>query len=167
MNSKGVTVGLIDEAIALEERAEMNYRSAAETTTDASAAKILSLLADEEANHANALRTMNVGSVGASDSLIGAAQDWIGGVIEGGSGAMSSDEELRQVLQHAMEIERATETFYRERGEVAEDPAIAELFSRLATIEKGHYLFVSSLAEYFDRPNEWVESAEFGLRPEY
>jgi len=160
-------VGLIDEAIALEERAESNYRSAAETTSDPSAAKILTLLANEEANHANALRMMNVGSVGSSESLVSVARDWIGGVIEGGSAAISSDGSLRDVLQHAMEIERATETFYRERGAVSEDAAIAELFSRLAVIEKAHYLFVSSLSEYFDRPNEWVESAEFGLRDEY
>ena len=26
---------------------------------------------------------------------------------------------------------------------------------------------VSSLVEYYNRPNEWVESAEFGLRPDY
>jgi len=160
-------VGLIDEAIALEERAETNYRSAAETIADAGAARILTLLADEEASHANALRIMNVSSVGSSASLIAAAQDWIGGVVEGAAVAISTDTALRDVLQRAMELERATETFYRERGAGADDPAIAELFARLAAIEKTHYLFVSSLSEYFDRPNEWVESAEFGLRPEY
>jgi len=160
-------VGLKDEAIALEERAETNYRSAAETTSDPSAARILTLLADEEAGHADALRVMDVGSVGATESLIEAARDWIGGIVEGGAGAISTDEGLREIIQQAMETERATETFYREKGEAAEDRAIRELFSRLAAIERAHYQFVSSLAEYFDRPNEWVESAEFGLRPEY
>jgi hypothetical protein len=38
---------------------------------------------------------------------------------------------------------------------------------QLTAIEKGHFLFVSSLVEYYDRPAEWVESAEFGLRDEY
>ncbi len=160
-------MGLIDEAIALEERAETNYRSAAEMTTDPSAAKILTLLADEEAQHVNALRVMNIGSVGSAASLIDAGKDWIGGVIEGGAGVISSDAALRDVLQHAMEIERGTEAFYRERGEASDDGAIRELFSRLAAAEKLHYAFVSSLAEYFDRPSEWVESAEFGLRDEY
>jgi hypothetical protein len=47
------------------------------------------------------------------------------------------------------------------------DPREKELFGILATQELGHYLLVSSLAEYFDRPAEWVESAEFGLREEY
>ena len=160
-------MGLIDEAIALEERAETNYRSAAEMTTDASAGKILTLLADQEAQHANALRVMNVGSVGSAASLIDEARDWIGGVIEGAAGVISLDSGLRDVLQSAMDIEQATETFYREKGEAAEDRAIAELFSRLAAIEKTHYLLVSSLVEYYERPAEWVESAEFGLRDEY
>jgi rubrerythrin len=160
-------MGLIDEAIALEERAETNYRSAAEMTSDPSAAKILELLADQEAEHARALRVMNVGTVGSAESLVEAGMDWIGGVIEGAGGAISTDSKLRDVLQRAMEIERATERFYRERGASASDRSVAELFARLAAIEKLHFLFVSSLVEYFDRPAEWVESAEFGLRPPY
>ncbi len=160
-------MGLIDEAIALEERAETNYRAAAETTTDPSAAQILTLLADEEAQHADALRTMNVGTVQESKSLIDAARDWIGGKVEGGSGTISTDAALLDVLRSALEIERATEVFYREQGAASDSREIRVLFERLAAIEKGHYLFVSSLIEYYDRPNEWVESAEFGLRPEY
>ena len=31
----------------------------------------------------------------------------------------------------------------------------------------GNDALVSSLVEYYNRPNEWVESAEFGLRPDY
>ena len=160
-------MGLIDEAIALEERAETNYRSAAETTSDPSAEKILMLLADEETGHANALRTMNAGSLQAGSSLIDAAMDWIGGVIEGGVGSISTDAALLDVLRQAVEIERATETFYREQAALSEANEIRTLFNRLAAIEKGHFLFVSSLVEYYDRPNEWVESAEFGLRGEY
>jgi len=160
-------VGLIDDAIALEERAETNYRGAAETTTDPSARKILTMLANEEAKHANALRTMNVGSLQADTGLIDAAKDWVGGNIEGGVGSISTDAGLLEVLRQAMEIERATETFYREQKAIAERDKTRALFDRLAEIEKGHFLFVSSLVEYYDRPNEWVESAEFGLRHEY
>jgi len=164
---KGEIVGLIDEAIALEERAETNYRSAAEMTSDPSAAKILGMLADEEARHADALRTMNAGSVQAEVSLIDAARDWVGGSIEGGVGAISSDAGLLDVLRRATDIERTTETFYREQGAASDDAQIRALFERLASIEKGHFQFVSSLVEYYERPEEWVESAEFGLRADY
>jgi rubrerythrin len=160
-------MGLIDEAIALEERAENNYRSAAETTSDVGAKKILAMLADEEARHVNVLRTMNVGALQLEFSLIDAALDWVGGVIEGGAASLSSDGSLRAILKSALEMERVTEAFYRERAESTADTEITALFERLAGIEKAHYLFVSSLVEYYDRPAEWVESAEFGLRDEY
>jgi len=160
-------VGLIDEAIALEERAENNYRSAAETTSDAGARKILTLLAEEEARHITALRVMNAGSLQSEVSLVDVALDWVGGTIEGGAASLSTDGSLREILETAAEIERATEVFYNERCEQTEDAEIAKLFARLADIEKGHRLFVESLVLYYDRPAEWVESAEFGLREEY
>lgn len=62
---------------------------------------------------------------------------------------------------------RATETFYREQGAATDNDEIEVMFSRLDAIEKGHYAFVSSLAGYYHRPAEWVESAEFGLRDKY
>ena len=71
------------------------------------------------------------------------------------------------MLRGAMEIERTTETFYRDHRRQTEDPAAQTLFSRLAEVERAHFLFVSSLVTYFDRPAEWIESAEFGLRDEY
>ena len=37
----------------------------------------------------------------------------------------------------------------------------------LANIENGHYVLIGSWIEYFDRPREWIENAEFGLREEY
>ena len=160
-------MGLIDEAIALEERAETTYRGAAEVSTDPTAVRILTLLADEEARHADALRTMNAGNLQTTVSLIDVARDWIGGAVEGGAVKISSDTGLHDVLQRAMEIEAATARFYREKAVDAESREIATLFERLAGIENAHYLFVGSLVEYFDRPSEWIESAEFGLRDEY
>jgi len=99
--------------------------------------------------------------------LIEAAKDWVGGGIEGGVGSISTDTGLLDVLRKAMEIERTTETFYRERAAASDSAEIRTLFERLSRIEKAHYLLVGSLIEYYDRPNEWIESAEFGLRAEY
>ena len=78
-----------------------------------------------------------------------------------------SDGSLREILQKAMETERATKRFYEEKAASADDEKVKDLFSKLARQEASHCLLVSSLAEYFDRPAEWVESAEFGLRSEY
>jgi rubrerythrin len=160
-------MGIIDDAIALETRAEDIYRNAAKTTPDLGARKILELLADEEAQHAGALREMGEAKELRGPNLTAAAREWVRGAVEGGEATISSDAGLIEVLRRAMDIEQTTEAFYREHGKEATDPRVVGLFAKLAEIENEHFHFVSSLVEYYDRPNEWIESAEFGLRPEY
>ena len=158
---------VIKQAIHLETTAEANYREAARKTSDPSAGKILELLADEESEHAKILRGMSDVADLENSNVVDKATTWIRGVIEGGLPTISSDVDLLEVLRRAMGIEQMTEAFYREQGSEAEDEDIESLFGRLADIEKAHFLFVGSLVEYFDRPNEWIENAEFGLRDEY
>ena len=159
-------MGLIDDAIALERKAEGNYRKAGLGTADAGAKKILDLLADEEAAHAAALEAMTGAKRLEGPDLLEAAREWVRGAIEGGAGSISADATLREVLERAMDLEQTTEAFYREQAAFAE-PKQRDLLLSLADAEKRHYQLVSSLVIYFDRPTEWVESAEFGLREEY
>ena len=158
---------IIEQAIHLEEAARDNYREAAQATSDPSAAKILEFLADEEDGHAKSLRAMTDVSVEKGSDVLQSAKDWIRGVVEGGATAISSDAGLLSSLRRALTIEQTTESFYRDHANTAEDVSVKELFAQLADVEKQHFLLVGSLVEYFDRPNEWVESAEFGLRNDY
>jgi rubrerythrin len=158
---------IIEQAIHLEVTAEANYREAARSTLDASAGRILELLADEEANHARVLRGMGDVSDLADTGLLDQAKAWINGVVEGGRLAISHDSGLLNVLRRAMDMEQMTQAFYEEQRNQAENEKTRVLFERLAAIETTHFHFVGSLVEFYNRPNEWVESAEFGLRNEY
>lgn len=42
-----------------------------------------------------------------------------------------------------------------------------ELFEFLIKQEQEHYRIISDILTMINRPNEWVESAEFGIREEY
>lgn len=160
---------LIDDAVRLEEEARRAYTEAAARVRDTSARKILHLLAEQEAAHADALRHLAepVGISGAN--LLAEAKSWIRGAVEGGALHISEDAGLLDILRRASEMERLTEAFYREHADADEgvEPRRAALFRELAEVERAHFVLVSSLVDYFDRPNEWVEAAEFGLRPEY
>lgn len=159
---------IIDQAIHLEESAENHYRTASQRTTDPGAARILELLADQEAEHARVLREMEGESpLGGEVDILEQANAWVQGAVEGAQTAISQDAGLLDVLNRAMDIEHRTETFYQEQAQRVDDPAVTALFSRLAKAERKHYLFVGSLVEYFNRPSEWVEDAEFGMRAEY
>lgn len=158
---------IIEQAIHLETTAEKTYREASQATSDPSAGRILEFLAEEEGHHAEALREMNdIAGLEGSD-LLSEARSWIHGVVEGGGQVISPDTDLLAVLRRAMDIEQMTESFYRKHAISAEDDGVVRLFTKLADIEKEHFLLIGSLVEYFDRPNEWIESAEFGLRNDY
>jgi len=162
-------VGLIDDAIGLEERARSYYEEAAGRVDDKSGRKILKLLADEEKRHAAALAEMKDGIYGGleASSLIDEVRGLIEGAVKEGKDAVSTDASLRDILQKAMGIEGATRRFYEEKAASADEEKVKDLFIELAKQETSHYLLVSGLSEYFNRPAEWIESAEFGLRPEY
>jgi rubrerythrin len=160
-------MGVIDDAVRLEEMAEKNYRQAADRAQNPSATKLLVLLADAEASHAIALRNLGAAKDLRGPDLVAAASVWVRGAVEGGASSLSRDGGLLGLLRRAMDIEHQTETFYREHAEGADDLRVARLLGDLAQVEQSHYALVSSLVEYYNRPNEWVESAEFGLRPDY
>lgn len=162
-------MAVLDEAVVLETRAREYYEKAAERVNDSSAARILELLADEEKRHAELLEEMKGGAHATleASSLLQSVRGLVEGAVAGGQAVISTDASMGDVLQRAMEIEQETERFYKEHAERAEEKKLRDLFDYLASQEMDHYLLIGSLAEYFDRPAEWVESAEFGLRPEY
>lgn len=161
-----MAVGLIEEAVELERKAEAGYRAAAAATFDPGARAILVLLADAEAEHGMALGGQKKALDVHGRNLVEAARSWVRGAVEGGR-PLSPDAGLLAVLRRAMDSEQATETFYRTQGAESDEPRVRQLFGMLAAAEAEHYRFLSSLVEYFNRPNEWVESAEFGVRPDY
>jgi rubrerythrin len=163
-------MAVLDDALVLEERAKKYYTDMGKQVTDPSAKKILELLANEEKKHIEALNQIKTGSFSqlTAPSLLNQVQGMVEGAVTSGQSTISTDASMRDVLQQAMEIEQSTERFYKEQAaSLEESSTLRDLFESLAESEMEHYLLVSSLAEYFNRPKEWVEAAEFGLRPEY
>ena len=160
-------MGVLHDAVHLEEKAERSYREAARHVDDPGARVLFGLLADAEAAHAATLREWSGTLDLEGPDLLAAARAWVNKAIEGGSAQLSSDVRTLGILRKAMDIERETETFYRHHEERSTDVRVREVLGELAGVEHAHYVLVSSLVEYYNRPNEWVESAEFGVRPEY
>lgn len=160
-------MGVIHDAVHLEEKAERSYRDAARRVQDPGARRLLGLFADAEAGHAALLREFGHVDDLESPDLVTAATAWVRGAVEGGAVALSEDVQILDIMRHAMDIERETEVFYRHHAEHASDVRVGEVLGQLAGIEHGHYELLGSLVEYYNRPREWVESAEFGLRPDY
>lgn len=67
----------------------------------------------------------------------------------------------------ALEMEKKSIALYQELLSKATDPADKALFEHLVKQEKDHYAVLEDLVDHVGRPEQWVESAEFGRRKEY
>lgn len=71
------------------------------------------------------------------------------------------------VYNYAVEQEKKSIKLYQGMLEQAKDPKDKELFTFLLKEEKEHLYLFEDLVILLTRPEEWVESAEFGIREEY
>ena len=67
----------------------------------------------------------------------------------------------------AMDKEKKSIELYKEMLEEAKDEQDKEVFRFLINEEEIHFNLLEELWSHLNRAEEWVESAEFGLREEY
>jgi len=58
-------------------------------------------------------------------------------------------------------------TLYQKYSLESTDKESKKLYESLMKQEEVHYEIIDQLVSLISRPEEWVESAEFGLREEY
>lgn len=71
------------------------------------------------------------------------------------------------VYMAALDKEEKSIELYTELLESAEEERERELFEFLIEQEKEHHSIIDSILTLVNRPNDWVEDAEFGLREDY
>ncbi|MBN7773597.1 ferritin-like domain-containing protein [Clostridium aminobutyricum] len=71
------------------------------------------------------------------------------------------------VYRMALEKEEQSVKFYQDLHDKASEEQSKTVFGYLIEQEKKHCIIVEELIKMASRPEEWIESAEFGLREEY
>ncbi|NLN05854.1 MAG: ferritin family protein [Clostridiaceae bacterium] len=71
------------------------------------------------------------------------------------------------VYRFALEIEEKSIKVYEEMYEKADNEEDKKLLAFLIEQEKAHYEMFNQLETLVRRPEEWIESPEFGLREDY
>lgn len=146
-------------SIQMEHDAESLYRSLAAKTEQAGIKKIFSMLADDEAKHAKAVEVLqrkktqekNKSSISEVKTIFAKLKDNVG---------LPSSEILVE-LRKALEIERKGREFYKEKFAEVDTEEGKKLFNSLSHQEDYHYHTVENLIELIEKPQWWVEHAEF------
>ena len=149
-------------AIDMEHDGERYYKKQAGENADNALAVVFLSLADDEKRHAALLEKKLAGLPAETDAEPKSYRN----VFDHAADYMSAiDRKQLDVYRAALEMEEKSVNLYKKlRDEMPESQA---LFSLLIAEEEKHYNLMDLLVRLTVRPEEWVESAEFGVRDEY
>jgi rubrerythrin len=155
-------------AIAMEKDGEAYYREQAARNAGNALRVVFELLAKDEARHAQLLQNMqdDVAYELESDNALTKQISLFRGT-EDFQSAVRELPDQAELYHAASEKERQSIELYGDLKNKAADGVSRELFGFLLREEQKHFTLLDELFRHVNRPKEWVEAAEFGVREEY
>ncbi len=159
---------ILEYAMKMEKDGEQYYRRTAEKVNNKGIKTILSMLADEEVKHYNALARVQAQQPAemVETVILADAKNVFEQMIDSG-GTLDTDAGQTELYKEAQRIEEKSRDFYLEKAEEVSEEQQKELFLRLAEEEKKHYFLLENIIEFVSRPERWLENAEFCHLEEY
>ncbi len=152
---------LFEFSIQMEKDAEALYRKMAENAPVEGIKKVLLMLAEDEVRHRIAIEQLQ-------KKLDVPAQKGVALDIKTVFDDMRQDESITSITvdaiedyRKAVEIEKRGMAFYKEKFEEADDPVSSQLFEALMKQETYHLRTCENLLDMVQKPEWWVENAEF------
>ncbi len=158
----------LEFAIAMELDGVRYYTEQAEKNSGNKLNAIFLLLARDEKEHARILEKKRDGLEYVLEdnyTLKNAT-----GIFEGESDFISETKQVPDELDlyvEALDKEKQSIELYEKFLAEAANEHEAELFKFLIGQEREHHSILESVVELINRPNDWVEDAEFGVREDY
>ncbi len=155
---------LFEFSIQMEKDAENLYRKMAENAPVEGIKKVLLMLAEDEVKHRIAIEQLQKKI--AVNPQKGVALD-IKTVFEDmkqNKTITTISEDAVDDYRKAVEIERRGAEFYKEKFAEADDPVSKRLFEALMKQETYHLRTCENLLDMVQKPEWWVENAEFNPR---
>lgn len=159
---------LLSLALTLEEDLQSFYQKQAELHQGNSLQTVFELLAKEEERHLEILMShADKIDVPLRDNDILAEIKPIFKEIADFKSEIKLYATQLDAYRMALDKEIESLNFYRELQNKSSEEASKKVFGYLILQEDKHCIILEELVKLVTRPEEWVESAEFGLREEY
>ncbi len=158
----------LEFAINMELDGQKYYLEQAENNKDNSLKTVFLLLAKDEGCHADMIKKeLAETTYELTDNKILTETN---NVFKGVGDFKNRFKEIpNQIDVYRMALEREQESIdlYKKFLNDAVDESSKKLFGFLVKQEENHYRIFDNLITLVERPEEWVEDAEFGIREEY
>ncbi|MEW5794749.1 MAG: ferritin family protein [Candidatus Zixiibacteriota bacterium] len=154
-----------EHAMKMEQDGRAFYLEQAGKTAEPALKRILQELANDELKHYNLFRAMrDRESADYKDAekttIITTAKNVFEELSErGGTIAFSND--VRKLWEFACEVEKKSETFYREKAGEMNDESQKRIWNRIADEEHRHWNTIELVIQFLERPKQWLADAEW------
>ena len=158
---------IFDYALQMEKDGETFYRDITKKTGNKGLQTILTMLADEEVKHYQAIESMkqNKYQMTETNVLDDARNIFI--KMKDQDETFEPDQEQTEFYARAQEIEKKSQQFYQEKARQTDKDDQKKLFERLAKEEEKHYFLLDNIIAFVSRPKQWLENAEWHHLEEY
>ncbi len=161
-------MNILDMALSLEYDLEKYYKEQADLYKGSGLDIIFSLLAREESNHVSLLRSKadNLSYNLVESSILTESKSLFKNLDDFHSDIVALPTQLDS-YRFALDKEEESYKFYKNAATESTDYSLKEIFQYLIKQENNHCLVLEEIIKLLTRAEEWVESAEFGIREEY
>ena len=160
-------MNIFEYAMQMEKDGENYYRQLAQQTANKGLKTILTMLADEEVKHYNAIERMKTEEPQMAEATILTDAKNVFVQIKESNEKFGFDIKHTKLYKKAQDIEKRSQDFYLEKANETEKKYQKRIFQKLAEEEKKHYFLLENIIQFVSRPETWLENAEFFHLEEY
>lgn len=157
---------LFDVAIKMETEGAAFYRDLVTRAASEGFRNIFTMLAEDEDRHRATFEAMKANTAvpaSTSDASVRATEIF----KQFSKDDFLSEESQLSLYEEALEIELKSIEFYSEQHEAVIDVKQKRALVKIIEEERRHYDLLDDIIVMVERPETWVEHAEFGVRDEY
>lgn len=158
---------IFDYALQMEKDGEQFYREIAKKTGNKGLQTILTMLANEEFKHYQAIESMRQNKYQMTETNVLDDVRNIFIEMKDQEETFEPDQEQAELYARAQEIEKKSQQFYQEKAHQTDKDNQKKLFERLAKEEEKHYFLIENIIAFVSRPKQWLENAEWCHLEEY
>ncbi|MCB2200121.1 ferritin family protein [bacterium] len=162
-------MNVFEFAMQMEKDGEAYYRELADSANNDGLSRILNFLADEEVKHYNIFKRMAGGKVEAlpKSTLLADVKNIFVEMKDRGEKFDFDVEKQVAYYRKAQDLEKKSENLYADKAKESTDEKERDILIQIAEEEKRHYFVLENIIEFVNKPDRWLEDAEWNHLEDY
>ncbi|MGD8922147.1 MAG: ferritin family protein [Candidatus Zixiibacteriota bacterium] len=162
---------IFEYAMKMEQDGRDFYLENAGKTEVPAFRKILTQLADDELKHYNIFKAMKEGQKAeykdSEQTTIIKTMKNVFDDLKAENKQLAFEPEAMAIWKEAQDVEKKSEDFYRSKAKEVGDEKQAHILNRIADEEHRHWVTMQNVIQFLNRPNSWLEDAEWNHLEDY